>query len=63
LVVVTLALQAGAINSQLFTILVLIALITTAMTAPALRLLKIRPDSGARPTASQPDFSAAGSKP
>jgi Kef-type K+ transport system membrane component KefB len=63
LVVVTLALQAGAINSQLFTILVLIALITTAMTAPALRLLKVRPDSGARPTASQPDFSAAGSKP
>ncbi len=40
LVVVNLALQAGAINTQLFTILVLVALITTAMTAPALRLLK-----------------------
>lgn len=40
LVVVTLALEAGAINTQLFTILVLVALITTAMTAPALKLLK-----------------------
>ncbi len=42
LVVVNLALQAGAINTQLFTILVLVALITTAMTAPALALLKKR---------------------
>lgn len=42
LVVVTLALQAGAINTQLFTILVLVALITTAMTAPALSLMKRR---------------------
>ncbi len=40
LVVVNLALEAGAINSELFTILVLVALITTAMTAPALKLLK-----------------------
>jgi len=40
LVVVNLALQAGAINTQLFTILVLVALITTAMTAPALKLLR-----------------------
>lgn len=40
LVVVNLALAAGAINTQLFTILVLIALITTAMTAPAMDLLK-----------------------
>ncbi len=40
LVVVNLALQAGAINTQLFTILVLMALITTAMTAPALQLLR-----------------------
>lgn len=44
LVVVTLALQAGAINAQLFTILVLIALITTAMTSPALRLLRVGPE-------------------
>lgn len=44
LVVVNLALQAGAINTQLFTILVLVALITTAMTAPALKLLK-RPET------------------
>ena len=42
--VVNLALQAGAINTQLFTILVLVALITTAMTAPALKLLKKKPD-------------------
>lgn len=39
LVVVTLALEAGAIDTQLFTILVLVALITTAMTAPAMKLL------------------------
>ena len=44
LVVVNLALEAGAINTQLFTILVLVALITTAMTAPALQLLKKKPD-------------------
>ncbi len=44
LVVVNLALAAGAINTQLFTILVLVALITTAMTAPALKLLKKKPD-------------------
>ena len=44
LVVVNLALQAGAIDTQLFTILVLVALITTAMTAPALMLLKKKPD-------------------
>lgn len=44
LVVVNLALQAGAINTQLFTILVLVALITTAMTSPALNLLKKKPD-------------------
>jgi Kef-type K+ transport system membrane component KefB len=43
LVVVNLALQAGAINTELFTILVLVALITTAMTAPALKLLKKKP--------------------
>lgn len=43
LVVVNLALQAGAINTQLFTILVLVALITTAMTAPALKLLRKKP--------------------
>lgn len=43
LVVVNLALDAGAINTQLFTILVLVALITTAMTAPALKLLKKKP--------------------
>jgi Kef-type K+ transport system membrane component KefB len=42
LVVVNLALQAGAINTQLFTILVLVALITTAMTAPSLKMLKLR---------------------
>jgi Kef-type K+ transport system membrane component KefB len=42
LVVVNLALEAGAINTQLFTILVLMALITTAMTAPALKWLKIK---------------------
>jgi Kef-type K+ transport system membrane component KefB len=47
LVVVNLALQAGAIDTQLFTILVLVALITTAMTAPALRLLKKKPDTPA----------------
>lgn len=40
LVVVNLAFEAGAINAQLFTILVLMALITTAMAAPALKLLK-----------------------
>lgn len=40
LVVVNLALEAGAINEQLFTILVLMALITTAMTAPALKIMK-----------------------
>jgi len=44
LVVVNLAFQAGAINTQLFTILILVALITTAMTAPALKLLKKGPD-------------------
>ena len=44
LVVVNLALQAGAINTELFTILVLVALITTAMTAPALKLLKKKPE-------------------
>jgi Kef-type K+ transport system membrane component KefB len=43
LVVVNLALEAGAINEQLFTILVLMALITTAMTAPALKILKKKP--------------------
>jgi Kef-type K+ transport system membrane component KefB len=46
LVVVNLALQAGAINTQLFTILVLVALITTAMTSPSLKLLKIREKPG-----------------
>ncbi|MEO6829736.1 MAG: cation:proton antiporter [Acidobacteriaceae bacterium] len=45
LVVVNLALQAGAINNELFTILVLIALITTAMTAPALKFLKKKPEN------------------
>ena len=45
LVVVNLALEAGAINTQLFTILVIIALITTAMTAPALKLLKKKPEA------------------
>lgn len=45
LVVVNLAYQAGAINSELFTILVLVALITTAMTAPALKLLKKTPET------------------
>lgn len=44
LVVVNLAFQAGAINTQLFTILVLVALITTAMTAPALKFLKKKPE-------------------
>lgn len=44
LVVVNLALDAGAINTQLFTILVLVALITTAMTSPALHLLKKKPE-------------------
>lgn len=44
LVVVNLALQAGAINTQLFTILVLVALITTAMTAPALKFLRKKPE-------------------
>jgi Kef-type K+ transport system membrane component KefB len=44
LVVVNLALQAGAINTQLFTILVLVALITTAMTTPALSILKKKPE-------------------
>src|SRR5487761_1496631 len=44
LVVVNLALQAGAINTQLFTILVLVALITTAMTAPALKMLRKKPN-------------------
>ena len=43
LVVVNLALAAGAINTQLFTILVMVALITTAMTAPALKLLRKKP--------------------
>lgn len=43
LVVVNLALQAGAINTQIFTILVLVALVTTAMTAPALKLLRKKP--------------------
>jgi Kef-type K+ transport system membrane component KefB len=47
LVVVNLALQAGAINTQLFTILVLVALITTAMTAPALKLLRKKPELAA----------------
>lgn len=51
LVVVTLALQAGAINTQLFTILVLIALITTAMTAPAMRLLKKKTEPQPQPAA------------
>ena len=41
LVVVNLALQARAIDTQLFTILVLVALITTAMTAPSLKLLQL----------------------
>lgn len=53
LVVVTLALQAGAINTQLFTILVLVALITTAMTAPAMHFLK-------KKTESQPQTAVAG---
>lgn len=44
LVVVNLAFQAGAINTQLFTILVLVALITTAMTAPSLKFLKKKSD-------------------
>ncbi|HUZ04371.1 MAG TPA: cation:proton antiporter [Acidobacteriaceae bacterium] len=44
LVVVNLALQAGAIDTQLFTILVLVALITTAMTAPALKFLRKKPE-------------------
>jgi len=44
LVVVTLALEAGAINTQLFTILVIVALVTTAMTAPAMKLLQKKPD-------------------
>lgn len=44
LVVVNLALDAGAINTQLFTILVLMALVTTAMTAPALKLFNKKPD-------------------
>lgn len=43
LVVVNLALEAGAINTQIFTILVLVALVTTAMTAPALKLLRKKP--------------------
>jgi Kef-type K+ transport system membrane component KefB len=51
LVVVNLALQAGAINTQLFTILVLVALITTAMTAPALHFLKKKPEVAAPATA------------
>jgi Kef-type K+ transport system membrane component KefB len=51
LVVVNLALQAGAINTQLFTILVLVALITTAMTAPALKLLRKKPPVATATTA------------
>jgi Kef-type K+ transport system membrane component KefB len=51
LVVVNLALQAGAINTQLFTILVLVALITTAITAPALHFLKKKPEVAAPATA------------
>lgn len=43
LVVVNLALEAGAIDTRLFTILVLMALVTTAMTAPALKWLKKKP--------------------
>ncbi|MGC1782783.1 MAG: cation:proton antiporter [Acidobacteriaceae bacterium] len=53
LVVVNLALQAGAINTQLFTILVLVALITTAMTAPAMKLLKKKSEA-------QPETAHAG---
>ena len=51
LVVVNLALEVGAINTQLFTILVLMALITTAMTAPALKLLKKKPEPQLKHTA------------
>jgi Kef-type K+ transport system membrane component KefB len=51
LVVVNLALEAGAINTQLFTILVLMALITTAMTAPAMHLLGKKTEPQMKPTA------------
>ena len=51
LVVVNLALEAGAINTQLFTILVLMALITTAMTAPAMHFLSKKPEPQMKPTA------------
>lgn len=50
LVVVNLALEAGAINTQLFTILVLMALITTAMTAPAMQFLGIKAETQIKPT-------------
>jgi len=51
LVVVNLALEAGAINTQLFTILVIVALVTTAMTAPALKLLNKKKPDVPEPTA------------
>ena len=51
LVVVNLALQAGAIDTRLFTILVLVALITTAMTAPSLKMLKVGKTREDQPTA------------
>jgi Kef-type K+ transport system membrane component KefB len=57
IVVISVGLSAGVINGNGFTVLVMMALITTAMAAPALRRLGLwrPPDPRTRPAAAPPD--------
>ncbi|MGW7046855.1 cation:proton antiporter [Streptomyces avermitilis] len=62
LVVLNIGLSLGVIGPALFTILVLMALLTTAMTSPALNLLRHRPENEpARPPADTAEPDPAGS--
>ena len=45
LVIASIGLEIGAISPQVFTILALVAMITTLMTGPLLSILKIGPDA------------------
>ena len=60
LIALNVGLQAGIVNGELFTALVLVALITTLMAAPALTLLDRRMPLPPEPAAAGPESVAAG---
>ena len=59
LIALNVGLEAGIVTTSLFTVLVLVALVTTLMTTPLLTLIEHRESKRSTPTTVQPDMKVA----